>query len=654
MCKRPKLNTQQSEVSMMRKMMITSIVAVTASLLFASMAMAGVGFMGELPKDKASLGCAACHTAAYPELNDAGKAFKANGNKWPAAKPAAPAKAAEPKASVPAKTSTPVTKSTAILVNGVRQQVTVRVVDGKLMVPARTAAQWFGAVVDWNNQTKTATFTVDSHQVSFNTRTGKAVANGREIAVKSQLISNRTWVPAAFLAESLGAKVEYSEAQGLLIKLPVNHAAFLQGPFASGPDVTKACLNCHNQQAEHVLLSGHWTWQGPASDVAGREQVVAGKANGINNFCISIVANEARCTSCHAGYGWDGKGSFDFSDKTKIDCLVCHDSTGTYKKTPAGAGNPDPKVDLVKVAQNVGAPSRFNCGTCHFYAGGGDGVKNPGLDSTMANPTRNHDVHMGGADMACQDCHKTKDHQIPGGSLHVIPTYAGRVACEDCHGTKPHKTNETLNKHTAAVACQTCHIPTFATGQATKMYWDWSTAGKDGPEQKDQYGKEAYSKMKGSFIWEKDVRPVYAWYNGKSERYLLGDPVNKGGVTELARPVGNIGDPQAKIYPFKLFGGKQISDAVYGYLLTPHLFGGYWKHYDWDRAVRDGTAKSGLAYSGSYEFVETVMYMAVNHEVVPREQALKCADCHSAQGVMDFKALGYPGDPMRVGGRKVK
>ena len=35
---------------------------------------------------------------------------------------------------------------------------------------------------------------------------------------------------------------------------------------------------------------------------------------------------------------------------TKIDCLVCHDTTGTYKKVPTGAGMPDPKVDLVAVA----------------------------------------------------------------------------------------------------------------------------------------------------------------------------------------------------------------------------------------------------------------------------------------------------------------
>ena len=32
--------------------------------------------------------------------------------------------------------------------------------------------------------------------------------------------------------------------------------------------------------------------------------------------------------------------------QTRVDCLVCHEQTGTYKKFPAGAGNPvsEPKI----------------------------------------------------------------------------------------------------------------------------------------------------------------------------------------------------------------------------------------------------------------------------------------------------------------------
>ena len=31
--------------------------------------------------------------------------------------------------------------------------------------------------------------------------------------------------------------------------------------------------------------------------------------------------------------------------------------------------------------------------------------------------------------------------------------------------------------------------------------------------------------------------------------------------------------------------------------------------------------------------------------VVPKRQALKCLACHGEKGRLDWKALGYPGDP---------
>ena len=54
---------------------------------------------------------------------------------------------------------------------------------------------------------------------------------------------------------------------------------------------------------------------------------------------------------------------------------------------------------------------------------------------------------------------------------------------------------------------------------------------------------------------------------------------------------------------------------------------------------------AGLEYSGQYGFAPTDMFWKVNHKVVSKAQALKCNDCHSANGRLDWKALGYPGDP---------
>jgi hypothetical protein len=89
---------------------------------------------------------------------------------------------------------------------------------------------------------------------------------------------------------------------------------------------------------------------------------------------------------------------------------------------------------------------------------------------------------------------------------------------------------------------------------------------------------------------------------------------------------------------------------------VPHLFPGkageyaYWKKWDWDKAFEEGMSYARLPYSGTYEWIETEMHMAIHHEVAPKEQALDCVACHS--GGIDFTQLGYSGDPMVIGGRK--
>ena len=149
--------------------------------------------------------------------------------------------------------------------------------------------------------------------------------------------------------------------------------AVLQNEFNSGPEVTKACLSCHELAAGQFHKTIHWTWLDP--NVPPGERI--GKAgHSINNFCINLSGNWARCTSCHIGYGWKD-GNFDLASEKSVDCLVCHDTTDTYKKFPTGAGHPNyepkqwppkkgkiwPPPDLAKIAQNVGKPDRDSGGS---------------------------------------------------------------------------------------------------------------------------------------------------------------------------------------------------------------------------------------------------------------------------------------------------
>lgn len=431
----------------------------------------------------------------------------------------------------------------------------------------------------------------------------------------------------------------------LLAAAGPNHADYIKGPIKTGPEATQQCLACHDKQAKDFMHTVHWTWEAKQTDQG--KTIELGKKNAINNYCIALPSNWPRCTSCHAGYGWKN-ADFDFKKAENIDCLVCHDTTGTYKKSPAGAGMPDPKVDLLKVAQNVGPTSRETCGSCHFYGGGGDHVKHGDLDSSLTKPSVAQDVHMAvtGANMTCSSCHVSKDHVIPGKALAVtISNASSTLSCETCHAGTPHKTNTLLNQHVARVACQTCHIPTFSRTLPTKVWWDWSTAGQDRPAALDEYGLKTYDTMKGTFKWAKDVRPSYMWFNQTVDRYLIGETFNPKEVLHLNYPRGSIADKTAKITPFKVMRGKQPYDSVRNVVAVPHLFGGYWKHYDWNKAIADGMKDAGLPYSGQYGFAETDMFWKVNHMVVPKKQALGCNECHSPNGRMDWKALGYERDP---------
>lgn len=431
------------------------------------------------------------------------------------------------------------------------------------------------------------------------------------------------------------------------------HKEAIQGPFTQGSQVTEQCIECHEDHAKDFMKSSHWTWE-LEQELPGRT-VKRGKKNAINNFCTSISGNEPRCTSCHAGYGWKDN-NFDFTDMTKVDCLVCHDTTGTYIKDPAGAGEALAKVNLERVAQNVGNPVRDNCGTCHFYGGGGDAVKHGDLDSSMAYPDKATDVHMDsdGNDFQCQTCHTTSQHQITGNAMGVSPGGTNDIGCESCHDSAPHS-NKRLNTHTASVACQTCHIPFFARNEPTKMNWDWSTAGSDQPETVDEYGKHTFMKKKGSFVWKKMVQPEYAWYNGKADAYMVGDKMDPTKVTKLTYPLGDISDTKAKIYPFKVHRGKQIYDKKQNIFVTAKVYGkgGYWKDFDWDKAAKLGMeanqalTEKGIKYSGEHGFAETEMWWRINHMVSPKDQALKCNDCHNKGTRMDWQALGYQGDPMK-------
>jgi octaheme c-type cytochrome (tetrathionate reductase family) len=442
------------------------------------------------------------------------------------------------------------------------------------------------------------------------------------------------------------ASARGAEAFERKIRPHFDHAAVIAGKLDTPQDVTRACLSCHPRAAVDVMRTSHWTWLGDEVAIPGREgKHRIGKKNLINNFCISTRGNERSCTKCHAGYGW-ADADFDFSKEENVDCLVCHERGSGYAKGLAGM--PAKGVDLAAAARSVGTPGRENCLACHAFGGGGEAVKHGDLDSSLVHPPADEDVHMGEHGFLCVDCHGGPRHELRGRAFSVSVEDSNGVACTGCHADPEHR-DARIDTHLRSVACQTCHVPTYARRIPTKATWDWSKAG-DATRKEDPHG---YLKIKGEFTYEQDVLPEYRWFRLEVNRYLAGDRIDPSKVTPINLPVGDVADPRARIWPFKIHRAKQPYDARFGYLLAPVTGGpnGYWTTFDWEDAFRRGAKASGLPYSGKHGFAETEMYWPLTHMVAPKDKALGCTDCHGEGARMDWKALGYAGDPISTGGR---
>jgi len=459
-----------------------------------------------------------------------------------------------------------------------------------------------------------------------------------------------------------------------------DHSKFqeLKGPFNSGTEVTQACLKCHTEAGHQFMKNIHWTWE-YKNEKTGQ---TLGKKHLVNNFCTNARGNEGMCAQCHTGYGWKDD-TFDFTNQNNIDCVVCHDRTGTYYKTPNSGGNKacsimfegKQPIQWAKVAQSAGLPGRENCGGCHFYGGGGDGVKHGDLDSSLIHPDRKLDVHMDeqGLNFACTECHRTNKHVWAGSRYDMIahdtegtgkPGQRRDVAtCESCHGNAPHDNGSLegikLNNHVDRIACQTCHIPAIARGGvATKTDWDWRTAGKtrDGEGYKEKNYTQAngehratYKSIKGSFKYGENLVPHYDWFDGQMVYTTIDtqfDP-SKGPI-DINSFDGSADDPDSRIWPFKRMHTVQPFDTGNKTLVYMHLWGNdenaYWGNYDFAKAIETGMQKNERTYSGKYDFVDTYSYWPITHMVAPKEDALECDSCHAKQGRMQgIEGMYVPG-----------
>jgi hypothetical protein len=221
--------------------------------------------------------------------------------------------------------------------------------------------------------------------------------------------------------------------------------------------------------------------------------------------------------------------------------------------------------------------------------------------------------------MVCVDCHGAKEHKIPTGfDPNNWANDGVRVACSDCHGDAPHESAD-YNRHTAKIACQTCHIPRTG-GAVAKDFTVWEQ-GSDKFYEPTTLRKEA-----------NETAPVYAWYNQRvrNEPHFIG-------------PHGSRKDPKSKLYPFKIYQGKAFYDARTKQLLSmdfaPPMATGDTRA-GVESAARTMGMKDPAAVARNAVPGWQTIYFGSNH-LVTKSKALNCINCHGVNGVLDFKDLGY-------------
>jgi len=189
------------------------------------------------------------------------------------------------------------------------------------------------------------------------------------------------------------------------------------------------------------------------------------------------------------------------------------------------------------------------------------------------------------------------------------------------------------------VACQTCHIPTYAKNasdtvatEATETHRTWlDTAGSTPP-------------IHPASQKANNLTPVYRHWDGTSRNALLDlaaavDPETGRYPTSL--PEGDVADPAAKLYAFKHKTAVQPIVETSGTFVALDT-SVFFATGDAEAAVRQGLINMGLDPSTEVSWVETETYQMLNHQVSDEDAALECDDCHESTARMDLQGeLGY-------------
>lgn len=91
--------------------------------------------------------------------------------------------------------------------------------NNRTMVPVRFIAEGMGARVEWFSVTNTVVILMNGRDIRLQVGEDKAIVNGvpSQLDTKSVMKNDRTYVPLRFVSENLGAKVDWNEATSTVL-----------------------------------------------------------------------------------------------------------------------------------------------------------------------------------------------------------------------------------------------------------------------------------------------------------------------------------------------------------------------------------------------------------------------------------------------------
>jgi hypothetical protein len=269
--------------------------------------------------------------------------------------------------------------------------------------------------------------------------------------------------------------------------------------------------------------------------------------------------------------------------------------------------------------------------------------------ATATNADPSFDVHMNthGKDLVCQSCHVFRNHRVIGKGSDLRATddisRGSEIRCTSCHtgkdGPSGHSTDK-IGSHVAHVACQTCHIPTYAK-VATEVRRDWRRHADGTPADGASGPGHPYTEKAANLV------PTYVFWNRLSENSLLGDDAGltydaARGTYPTSRPVGSVSDRGSKIYPFKYKVAVQPKTVAGDQLIALDTAEYLKRSGNVTTSIEKGLVAMGLSAMEPYAWVTTDTLQLLNHGVAPASQALACAACHGTTARLNLKRdLGY-------------